>query len=140
MRSPFTNLIMKKILFILSAVLLFAACDDSKEDPIPAASISPEILGYWVFTENYMGTFYTESLHFYDTGEFTHHGDGKIDRLGNEGRYLYNPNRGTLQLLYRASGETSNYLISIAGDRMILRYIDEDEGPEEPMIFTRWGE
>lgn len=139
MRSPFKNSIMKKILFILSAVLLFAACDDSKEDSIPAAAISPEILGYWVFTENYMGTTYTESLHFYDTGEFTHHGE-ETDWLGNEGRYLYNPGRGTLQLLYSASGETSNYLISIAGDRMTLRYIDEDEGPEEPMIFTRWGE
>lgn len=130
---------MKKILYILSAVLLFAACDDSKEDPIPAAAISPEILGYWVFTENYMGTSYTESLHFYDTGEFTHYGE-ETDWLGNEGRYLYNPGRGTLQLLYNASGETSNYLISIAGDRMTLRYIDEDDGPEEPMIFTRWGE
>lgn len=138
MRSPFTNRIMKKILFILSAILLFAACSDSKEE-IPAAAISPEILGYWVFTENYMGTLYTESLHFYDTGEFTHYGE-ETDWLGNEGRYLYNPGRGTLQLLYSASGETSNYLISIAGDRMTLRYIDEDEGPEEPMIFTRWGE
>lgn len=130
---------MKKILYILSAILLFAACDDSKEDPIPAAAIAPDILGYWVFTETYMGSVYTESLHFYDTGEFTHYGE-ETDWLGNEGRYLYNPGRGTLQLLYSASGETSNYLISIAGDRMTLRYIDEDEGPEEPMIFTRMGE
>mgnify|MGYP003175825214 CR=1 FL=1 len=130
---------MKKILFILSAILLFAACSDSKEDPIPTAAIAPDILGYWVFTETYMGSVYTESLHFYDTGEFTHYGD-ETDWLGNEGRYLYNPGRGTLQLLYSASGELNNYLISIAGTQMTLRYIDEEDGPEEPMIFTRMGE
>lgn len=140
MRSPFKNSIMKKILFILSAILLFAACDDSKEStPVPQTSVSAEILGYWVFTETYMGSVYTESLHFYDTGEFTHYGD-ETDWLGNEGHYLYNPGRGTLQLLYNASGELNNYLISIAGTQMTLRYIDEEDGPEEPMIFTRMGE
>lgn len=122
---------MKKILFILSAVVLFAACDDSKEETIPTASIS--IVGDWFFTEEENGSYYVETLTFDEAGEFTHYGEKTWSHQGN---YIHDARNGLL-FLYYTSGEDETYLITLSSNRMILRYLDEIEGPESPEIFYR---
>lgn len=122
---------MKKILSFLSAVLLFAACDDSKEEAPDLTSVS--IVGNWLLTEEENGSYYVETLTFDEAGKFTHYGEKTWSHQGN---YIYDARNGLLSLYY-TSGEDETYLITLSSNRMILRYLDEIEGPESPVIFYR---
>lgn len=126
---------MKKLftlLFASLAVFAFVACSDDDDSGSSASSSS--IVGTWIHYDNDEG-FYYQSTFVFDEGlTFDHYENEKVGY--SHGTYLYIPERNVLQLDY-SDGDRESYWISVAGDRMTLRYRDEMEGLESPEVYTR---
>lgn len=124
---------MKKLFTLcLAALAMFAfvACDDDND-----SGSSGSIVGTWFHSENEEG-FYYYSIFVFDEGlTFEHYDNDNEEYL--HGTYLYIPERNVLQLDYSVPGYWQSYWISVAGDRMTLRYRDEMEGLESPEVYTR---
>lgn len=134
MRSPFTNRIMKKILFILSAILLFAACSDSKEET-PAAQ-SGSIVGTWKYAEHEANYSLEITLIFMADGTYTENGvetapHGSVPWSGS-GRYTYNETAQLLTMIDSEENEPIYTKAVVSGNTLTIW---DAEGDTE--VYTR---
>lgn len=136
MRSPFTNRIMKKILFILSAILLFAACSDSKEET-PATQSGSTIVGTWRYTKYEAGYSLEITMIFNADGTYTENGvetapHGSFPWSGS-GRYTYNETAQLLTMIDSEENEPIYTKAVVSGNTLTIWNEDGDYS----MIYTR---
>lgn len=134
MRSPYTNRIMKKILFILSAILLFAACSDSKEET-PAAQ-SGSIVGTWIYAEHEANYSLEITLIFMADGTYTENGVENFsydtESWSGSGRYTYNETAQLLTMIDSEENEPIYTKAVVSGNTLTIL-----DGDGDAMVYTR---
>lgn len=135
MRSPYTNRIMKKFLFILSAVLLFAACSDSKEET-PAAQSGSTIVGTWRYTEYEAGYSLEITMTFNADGTYTENGVENFsydtESWSGSGRYTYNETAQLLTMIDSEENEPIYTKAVVSGNTLTIL-----DGDSDAIVYTR---